>query len=135
MFLINYFMFVFTLANGFLIGNWKVYLSNYNEKCILHDETIIKINNDFVIVENNNNGGELVGNYKVNDTAIIINNVKISKIPSITKLPKAMANYKWIKYIQENGLTIKINSFNDTTLQINYECNTYTGDIKLKKID
>jgi hypothetical protein len=132
--LLNYFMFVFTLANGFLLGNWKVNLDHASNKNILYDDTIIRIDNKFVTVESDN-GGKIVGDYIICDNRIIISNVKITKIPSITKLPKVMHNYKWIKLIQQQGLNIKINSVNDTYLFLKYECIPYDGDFLLKKID
>lgn len=133
--LLNYIMFVLTFANGFLLGNWKINLSRSCNKNILQKDTLIRIDHKSVVVEDNYNGAELVGDYIIIDNQIIIDNVRITKIPSFTKLPKAMANYKWIKLIQQQGLTIKINSFNDTYLVLKYECIPYDGDLTLKKIE
>jgi len=128
-------MFAVTLANGFLIGKWKINLNHSPNKNILQTSTTIIIDHNSVTVENSNNGGELLGDYIITNNRMVINNVRITKIPSFTKLPKAMSNYKWIKLIQKQGIQIFINSFNETNLLLKYECSPYNGSISLKKIN
>jgi hypothetical protein len=117
------------------IGNWSIKESR--PTILSQDPTAVlfTITDKSIIARTND--AELMGKIKCNidDTTIVcdISNIKITKIPPLNKIPQLIGQYKWIRFIQANGIHLNIN-FNDVSLLCNYKCDNYTGIVILEKI-
>lgn len=123
--------------DAFYFGRWSIKPSKVieNNKIIEDLSTVILI--DDKIIKVNANDAELTGSYDVNNDILYINDIKITKIPSMINIKKLYHQYKWIKYIQKNGIEVDINQlydFNDILLLCKYKCADYNGTLTLKKI-